>query len=371
MSSQKKLNLFSLKTASLRVSFAFCLLFFSNQIFSQTELVVQNGELDLRLWQPSHVLRVEGSWEVYWKRLHRPKDFSNLKIKHRKITAVPGTWNSPFGTGIGYGTYRVSVKLNDHQKNLSLFIPEILSSWKLWVNGKLVGQQGVVSKRAVRAKATRKGQVVFLPNHNNQLEFILQVANHHHHRGGLITAPLIGSREAIQKHIDIDQSTLTFILGGLIVIAIYHLMIYFLRSQTTSTVYFGLVCLTLAMRALMVDDSFSYFDALKENFELSYKLEYLGFSVSVALYALFCQEMFGRQFYRPITIYTLVLSPGEKNTFKITFSDLFARAGVVDMHAMFVLSRSLLFKDDQYFVILDKSKLSDGKAIPHPPIESH
>ena len=57
------------------------------------------------------------------------------------------------------------------------------------------------------------------------------------------------------------------------------------------------------------------------------------------------------------------LSPGEKNTFKISFSDLFARAGVVDMHAMFILSRSLLFKDEQYFVILDKSELSDGKPI--------
>ena len=124
--------------------------------------------------------------------------------------------------------------------------------------------------------------------------------NYHHARGGLIAAPHLGNNQSIHNYLSWRFLLIALILGGLIVMAIYHVMIFSLRTQNLATLYFSVVCLLLCIRTFQVEDSYVFLPMLKFNYTFSYKLEYLGFAGTITAYALFCRAMFGTIFNRHI-----------------------------------------------------------------------
>ena len=75
------------------------------------------------------------------------------------------------------------------------------------------------------------------------IDLVLQVSNYAYRRGGLLYPILLGLPDQLEQiHIRIWAWTM-FLVGSLLIMAIYHLSLYFLKRKEASTLYFSLGCL--------------------------------------------------------------------------------------------------------------------------------
>jgi len=116
------------------------------------------GVLDLREWnfEKNGVLSLEGECGFYWEQLLTPEDFAmESTVAQRKYTRIPGIWNGYKLTengkeqklpGDGYATYRLVIHTNTDEPILSLKLPDLATSYRLWVNGEILSENGKVGK---------------------------------------------------------------------------------------------------------------------------------------------------------------------------------------------------------------------------------
>lgn len=138
---------------------AFCLaglvlvfLYFRNSSLTAGPLPprAENGVIDLTGWDfaGDGAVKLDGVWEFYWKQLLTPDDFAGpARPRMTGYINVPGLWNgyqiSDGGqvrklSGDSYATYRLLVKTNNREDLLGLKILDFATSYRMWINGKLL-----------------------------------------------------------------------------------------------------------------------------------------------------------------------------------------------------------------------------------------
>lgn len=106
--------------------------------------VVQDGVLDYRHCRYDEVNDLSGSWHFY-----RSRFFKDIGTEAPEIVQVPDSWEnneimgySPFG----FGTYRLSVEHLQAGTSYGLKMLDQVSSFRLSVNGKVIGENGQVGR---------------------------------------------------------------------------------------------------------------------------------------------------------------------------------------------------------------------------------
>ncbi|MGD8716754.1 MAG: 7TM diverse intracellular signaling domain-containing protein [Desulfobacterales bacterium] len=82
------------------------------------------------------------------------------------------------------------------------------------------------------------------------------------------------------------------LFGCLVIMGLYHLGLYWLRRQDTSTLYFSLGCLLIALRTLTTGERCMVQIWPGIPWEVLSKLEYLGFYLAIPMFALFINKVF-------------------------------------------------------------------------------
>src|ERR1041384_3134129 len=156
----------------LRIS----LIFFVTTSFAQP--VIEKGTIDLRKWDFEHQgsVRLDGQWGFYWQELLVPSQESSRPTKFQQF---PGIWEE----GQGFATYTADVIIDRGISTLSLDLPDIYTSYQLWVNGVEVANNGEVgTSRKETSPQWLPKTVVFAAT--DTLHIMMQIANFHHMRGG-------------------------------------------------------------------------------------------------------------------------------------------------------------------------------------------
>ncbi|MBA7555922.1 hypothetical protein ES705_48615 [subsurface metagenome] len=124
----------------------------------------KQGILDLKNWdlEEKGIVNLNGEWEFYWEKLLKPDDFTAKSIPEMNgFIEVPRIWNryevkNEAGTGKrilggdGFATYRLTIILNDRNISpvsgecIGLKIPYMSTSYRMWINGKLISSNGKV-----------------------------------------------------------------------------------------------------------------------------------------------------------------------------------------------------------------------------------
>jgi two-component system sensor histidine kinase ChiS len=236
---------------------------------------------------------VSGTWEFYWNELLTPQDFS-LKRSHAFIK-VPGSWHRQGNYPVlGCATYRVTILLPEKQSNLSLYLPIINTSAKIWVNGNLVEETGIVSCDAKTYKAKLVGTVVSLPAKVKDVEVIIQVANHSYFSGGIASVPKIDKATALFASMNRANGIENFFTGSLIAMFIYQLILYFLYDRGKPYLYLGLICLGVALRAMIVHGGSFLLPNIYPSVDWEYwkKIEFGCVYAIVSLFPLYVYHLF-------------------------------------------------------------------------------
>jgi two-component system sensor histidine kinase ChiS len=121
------------------------------RILGALQPIAANGYLDLGEgnFQNKHMVRLDGEWKFYWKRLISPSVFEGGNVPApSSLIKFPGYWIDTTIDGEipdihGYATYYLEVDGLDRNENYGMIIPDMSHCYELWVNGRLISTNGV------------------------------------------------------------------------------------------------------------------------------------------------------------------------------------------------------------------------------------
>ncbi|NBC67987.1 sensor histidine kinase [Paenibacillus sacheonensis] len=249
----------------------------------------KNGVMDLRGWsfEEKGEVALSGQWSFYTGELLTPGD-SRLDRSDRFIM-VPRSWN-----GQGFATYRLKVELAPRERLLALRVPNIFSSYRLWIDGKEMAVQGQVGTSRAASVPQQYPRIVSFDANSDAVDIVIQVSNFQHRKGGIWVPMQLGNSDTIVNGQMKTTAKEMLILGSLIIIGVYHIGLFAFRRQEKFMLHFGLLCLFVAARASVTGDNY-LLQLFPIPWEGGLKIEYISFSLSAVtgylyVYRLFPQE---------------------------------------------------------------------------------
>ena len=214
--------------------------------------VALRGVLDLSSHDFSRgdPVRLDGEWEFYWDRLLAPDDFAPGPPPPvpTGYLAFPGSWqgypgeNGPL-PGDGKATFRLRLLPGPGLRKLTLQVFDIQAACRLWVDGELTAESGVVGASAATERPNPSLILAKLRTDGHPLDLVLQVSNYHLLQGGVPSALMLARPGPLERAYQRTLGTGLFFAGSLLVMGLYHLALYHLRKKDVSARYFGWYCL--------------------------------------------------------------------------------------------------------------------------------
>lgn len=283
-------------------------------------MAADQGVIDLSGWLPSEHshITLDGTWEFYWEQLLTPESFKkNTSPSLTGYISVPGLWYHFKENGLslprdGYATFRLQLThIPTDAAPLYLYMREVPTAYRLWINGKEVAGNGVVGTSAKEMKPWFQPEMIRIDSHETTMEMIIQVSNFYHKDGGLWYSIELGSGPSFaMKSMRLMLFDMLF-FGSLMIMGIYHLALFALRPKDKAPLYFALFCLCIGLRSVMIGQRITYmmFPALP--WSIQQKLEFGLLYLSFPAFLLFFYHVFPRdvslRLIRPVIGFILLL----------------------------------------------------------------
>ncbi len=242
--------------------------------------------LDLRekTWGEGQEYKLDGLWHAYWGQFLNPEDITETDIEPI-LFPVPGVWsdqpnkknryttyqfvpdeNSPKSDidllnkvlpALGYMTYHAKVLLPATLGNVFLYVPDMPSAYKLFVNGELVSKNGETGFFQNTETPAFLPKVVKL-DHQGELDIIIQLSNFHYREGGIWFSLRLTDESGFFNMSQRPIISAVFFAGILIAIGLYNFSFFAFRSRELAALNFGLLCIIVGVRRLLIDERVIY-----------------------------------------------------------------------------------------------------------------
>ncbi|MBK5277274.1 MAG: 7TM-DISM domain-containing protein [Bacteroidia bacterium] len=278
----------------------------------------QHGVLDSRSFSLEHdKLALNGDWGYFENQFVQPIDAFSLRSS---FIEFPNVWNKTNKSGQGYATYCLKVILAKQTDSLAIEMPQVYSSYQLWVNGKLIGVNGKVGKTLAETVPQWLPQTVAFSNSSDTLEIVLQISNFNHHKGGIKDPIYLGSSELLKYQHSIafgSNITESILLGT---VGIIFLVLYLNTKKKKIIIYFALFCITWAIRG-MFSNLYTFISFYPDfNWNVMVKIEYITLFLTMIWGILFLGRVLVKETNKSIKyllvgsnvffiIYALIMSP--------------------------------------------------------------
>lgn len=251
--------------------------------------------MDLSFYSHSsnEAVLLTGQWFFQWNQF---ADSTSLVQKARYIQ-VPGSWRAYTGShplfpqDQGHCTYALRIRLPEPGKVWALRIPPIRTAYKLYVNGQLMAKTGQLASSSAMKPWTESSVVSFLVP-GREAFVLIHVANYHFAYGGLGKTLQFGTPATLGQNREKNLIFSSLVIGALVIIGLYHLLLYALRRQDRAPLLFGILCLTIGFRETFLAESlfFLLFPAVR--WTLALKALYCAFPVGIISLILYLQSLF-------------------------------------------------------------------------------
>jgi hypothetical protein len=271
---------------------------------------VISGELDLRGFTFPYQIALDGQWEFYWGELLDPDELSG---EGKNFSTFPSLWNelagsdptiSPFGSA----TYKLTIILPDQPADYALFVDDMYTSYKLFIDGKVVGSNGVVSIDKETYRPEFKPIVIPLFQKSKKLKLVLQVSNYYHSKGGTTQSLMFGDYTTVystfdlKRKLDLSLASIFFILGVLFLVRFSFTLAGY------ESFFFALFCLFFIYRVLGANFYVLHQFIDEYPWELGMRLEYLSIYISATFFGLHVYKMYPNEMNRYFFFFFLVFN---------------------------------------------------------------
>lgn len=248
----------------LILSLCLALFFTSSKPFIAEGPEAQEGILDFRGTDfTSSVYALKGQWEFYYGKLYTPRDFGTVGTEAgeqqsaahgvpegREFIDLPGPWTRLGYPKLGFATYRLTVRTAPGDMYM-MYIPEIMSSSEIWVNGEPFYRAGKAGTSDGETVTGVRNEVLAVSAGDGVLELVIQSANYRMNGSGLFYPILMGRDTVLIHSVFWQRTILASALGGILLMGIYHLFLYFFRRRDRIYMIFSLTCLVTVLRLAM------------------------------------------------------------------------------------------------------------------------
>jgi diguanylate cyclase (GGDEF)-like protein len=221
-----------------------------------------DGVLDLSSWSfaENGIVSLAGEWSFYFNRLLTHEDFVKGVDVQPVSVSVPGTNQSmasakPFPDKNFCGTLRLIVKLPENSGLYGLRSDIVMTSYKLYIDGALQGEVGKVGTSRDSSVPNYGILTSYFSPESREVEFIYHTSDFWA-EDSTISAPRIGLASQISRDVQMGLGRDLFLFGMLLIMGIYHMGLFLMRSKDRAPLYFGIFCLLFSLRMLLVGERF-------------------------------------------------------------------------------------------------------------------
>ncbi|MEC9464502.1 MAG: sensor histidine kinase [Myxococcota bacterium] len=228
--------------------------------------VAVDGVIDLSDWdfERDGVVDLQGEWRFAWEALIEPMSSEQFRQLYPMTMAVPGRWShipedplSGSRAQLGYATYALEIRLppnlDSRMLAISSAITNCASLWRVYSEdgkrelgvvshgqiGKSIETTSPQSHEEVKALATGgRGSIVLW----------VQVSNYRDQVGGIQGSPQLGERNMLLQNHRSRFFRSTMVLGGVGILCLVHLMLYWQRREDVTLAYFAFFSFFIALR---------------------------------------------------------------------------------------------------------------------------
>lgn len=225
--------------------------------------LAEKGVLDLSSWdfKNNGPVKLNGEWKFWWGEIPDSPTDLNLSPKFSGYISVPGLWKNQNVDGSllpahGLGTYSLQIKLpSGYQEpsspvSMSMLVSGAMSVCRLWINNELVAASGIPGNNRQREIPEKHILSPHFQVQSQNLNIILGVSNFHNLQGGISNSLFLGLEEDIQGILNTRRMSGVFMVSALLIISLYHLILFSRQTQRKANLYFALLCLFLGLANL-------------------------------------------------------------------------------------------------------------------------
>lgn len=257
---------------------------------SGLELRAHDAVIDLRQSKPHEkTVSLTGHWHMYWQQLLEP---TALPAAGGVLVDFPKKWTETNIDGIklpaiGYATYEVLVLLPAGHTGLGLDMPDVYTSYRLFVNGVMLQANGRPGTSYESTEPFWLGRTLPLPDGVDSLHLVLQIANFHHSKGGPYKEIYIGDYEKLKNNRKRDSALDLVMSGALLMGGLFFFGLYLFGKYDKAMLFFSLYCITYSYRPVgsrlyVLHDMFP-----ELSWNVAVRLEYFTLFVSLGFFALY------------------------------------------------------------------------------------
>ena len=276
------------------------------------------GTTDLSQWNPDKVkeISLKGNWGFYWKELLDPIKIQKGEIPKGEWRSSQGVWSGKRGS-TGYASYLMKVE-GLRPGNYVLGKTYIYNSFKIFVINPQKIQKvfdiGDVSKKKMEDAPFMDNLAGSFSVGEGPFYILVQVSNYSFRNGGIYGLLKLTSKKQHDEDSSRSMVLDSFVIGSLIIVAIYHYFIFFLRPQDKLSLWFASAVFFLALRAYFGSGYIHWAFTDNSFFGLNIKsrLYYLTFYPSAFFFSTFLnhvlEEALNKKFMKMVKIHFFILT---------------------------------------------------------------
>jgi signal transduction histidine kinase/CheY-like chemotaxis protein len=286
--------------------------FLSASYYSKADTVpvAKRALLDLRQIDLSTTtINMSGEWAFYWHQLITPDSLTS----NTKYIAYPNLWNDTKLNevqipSIGYATYYLKVLLPKNKNNLALFIPDVYSSYRLYVNGEVFSENGKVDTSKATSDVNWVSKTLPLEIENDSLVLVLQIANYWHAKGGPYKEIAIGNRAKMMLNADKSMAYDFLLTGSLFMGGLFFFGLYLFGKHDKAILYFSLLCISYSFRVIGGGGYELHHVFPNIPFWITFHLEYLSLYAVAFTFSLYTWHLYPKEFNKKVLKLMLAIS---------------------------------------------------------------
>ena len=293
----------------VRPVFLYLLLSFSSFSLNAKEIAPSavKGILDLReISNPEHfIVKLNGEWEFYWKKMLRPNDFTEGHYKPDYYGRVPSYWTDyPAGSvkteKFGYATYRLTVLLpKGFNKLLAIDLPVFDSSYDIYLNGKYLGGNGTPGKSAEETKPEYKRNFFRIDPDSDSMNIIINVSNYDHRRGGFWLPVKLGTFSEVQRQLANSWAAEWSVISLLLGFSLFFLFFFIISPKEKIMFFFSMTTIGLALRPLFTSH-YLILNFFNMEWDWIIRAEYTGLFLILVGWVWYVMNLYPSKFFRMI-----------------------------------------------------------------------
>jgi PAS domain-containing protein len=252
-------------------------------------VVLEQGQVTItrEMGEDFSLMELTGEAGFYWDQFIDPMNPPPMT----EYTELSRNWRGDYPQQ-GNVSLRFIINKEPLVDLLALSFGSVWSSYRLYVNGRLVEESGNPSLDPGRQRLyVNRLDRVFIDDSSNQMDVVVHISNPYYHRNGMRDVR-IGTRLAISESIRYDLFWDCMILGILLAMSLYHLIMAKSKTERSYILLFALLTLTVTFR-FFVSGSRLVFDVFPQLNMITYdRLQRLGIYPIAGFFMTYLQRLY-------------------------------------------------------------------------------